>query len=73
MKNHSDNAGQSADTTQPGPGEYKCCFCGGIYGYGWTAEEAKAEYEKNFGRPPEPEDGVCCDDCYNKFMRQTFN
>lgn len=46
--------------------EYQCAACGEIYEYGWSDDEAQAEYEENFptfAKRNEPVD-VVCDDCY---------
>jgi hypothetical protein len=55
------------------PGEYQCCLCGGVFEFGWTDEDAEAELKKNFGKERDLEDGIACDDCYRKFMGETFN
>ncbi len=47
---------------EPGNGEYKCEMCLGIFSFGWTEEEAKAEAEK---KDFDTDDcGIVCDDCY---------
>lgn len=57
-----------------GPDEFRCAGCGGIFPKGWTDREADAEYERNFGMAPTPEDDeILCDDCYALFLKQTFN
>lgn len=49
---------------QPAHGEYECAMCHGIFSFGWTDEEAKAEAE---GKGLDVERcGIVCDDCYKK-------
>lgn len=49
--------------------EYTCARCLGVFGAGWSEEEAEAEYRRDF---PElaaanaPRD-VICDECYKQF------
>jgi hypothetical protein len=46
--------------------EYQCSACGEIYEYGWSDDEAQAEYEENFptyAKRNDPVD-IVCDDCY---------
>ena len=52
----------------PGPNEYLCECCGGIFKKGWSDEEAQSEAKENFGDLPPEEAGVVCDDCYKKLM-----
>lgn len=46
--------------------EYQCAACGEIYEYGWSDDEAQAEYEENFPTYAKRGDAVdvVCDDCY---------
>lgn len=45
--------------------QYKCAECGGVFDFGWTDEEAKAEQEANgWGDIPPGFMAVVCDDCY---------
>jgi len=37
---------------QPGPGEYRCAMCRGIFGKGFTDEEANAEKLELWGDVP---------------------
>jgi DNA-directed RNA polymerase subunit RPC12/RpoP len=57
------------------PGEYKCACCGGIFQHGWTEEEAKEEYKKNFGKEVTTmqDKEIVCDDCYKKLMNEMKN
>jgi DNA-directed RNA polymerase subunit RPC12/RpoP len=51
--------------------EFTCASCGETFDRDpdWTAEDAKDEYERAFGRPVRMEDvGVVCDDCHRKIM-----
>lgn len=47
-------------------GEYQCENCLGIFNYGWTDEEAEAEYQANFTEEANAgvEKAIVCDDCY---------
>ena len=51
--------------------EYQCAKCRGIYEKGWTDEEALEEQESIFGKIPEQEKAVICDDCFNE-MKHSF-
>ena len=35
----------------------------------WSDEEAAAEFEQTFYRPPDERDGIVCDDCYQRIMK----
>lgn len=51
--------------------EYECASCHNVYAFGWSMEEAKAEAEKNFGKPVDEwkdQAMVICDDCYKKML-----
>jgi hypothetical protein len=56
---------------EPGPNQYRCGCCGGIFDKGRSDNEARAEAERIFGtalhaggEPPV----IVCDDCYTAFM-----
>ena len=46
--------------------EYKCAICGGEYTKGWSDEEAEKESNDIWGKIPEEEKAVICDDCFNQ-------
>ena len=46
----------------PAKGEYRCEMCGGVFSYGWSDDEAKAEANANGFDVANC--GVVCDDCY---------
>lgn len=46
--------------------EYKCSACGGIFGKGWTDEEAEKEIKDIWGEIPKQERAVICDDCFHR-------
>ncbi len=48
--------------------EFRCDECDGIFELGQSDEDAAQECLENFGRKPQPTDGIVCDDCYNKIM-----
>lgn len=48
--------------------EYRCEMCGEVFKKGWSDEQAKEEYKKNFNMEVKEDDGIVCDDCYNKMM-----
>ncbi len=49
--------------------EYKCSMCKKVYQKGWTEEEAKKEYEKNFGVSlDQVEVALVCDTCYSTIL-----
>lgn len=56
---------------EPGPNQYRCDCCGGIFDKGWSDEEARAEAEQQFGEALHAEGeppALVCDDCYNEIM-----
>ncbi len=46
--------------------EYRCDACGGVFNFGWTEEEARAEAADNGVTEDNP--AMVCDDCYNIMM-----
>lgn len=49
--------------------EYTCAHCGGTFEAGWSDEEARAEFEKNWpGEPFDPDLPQVCDDCYRMMV-----
>jgi len=51
--------------------QYQCAECGGIFEYGWTDEEAKAEQAANgWENIPDECMAVVCDDCYKKLEHE---
>lgn len=45
---------------------FQCAQCRGVFDFGWTDEEAKAEMAKNgWGAMPPEDMALICDDCYN--------
>ncbi len=48
--------------------EYKCDNCGGVFTKAWADEDAKEEYAAIFGRYVSEDDGIVCEDCYNRIM-----
>lgn len=47
--------------------EYRCAACGGVFNYGWSDAEAKAEAAEIFQQQPETHDmSIVCDDCFKK-------
>ena len=50
--------------------EYQCENCLNIYEYGWSDDEAQAEYEQNFPLSAKygAEPAIVCDDCYYKMV-----
>jgi hypothetical protein len=51
---------------------YTCAKCGGVFGKGWTDEEAMAEHNENFPGESLSDCAVICDDCYNKLMKSLW-
>lgn len=51
---------------------YTCAMCGGTFKTGWSKEEAAAEAEKHYGKIPEQEKAIVCDDCYQKIHPEKF-
>lgn len=52
--------------------QYRCEQCGGVFDFGWTDEEAKAEMAANGWGDMPPEDmAIVCDDCYNGVIAAT--
>ena len=52
-----------------GPNQFKCAMCGGVFIKGWTDKEAMKEREDNgWGKIPDEEMYLVCDDCFNKLM-----
>jgi hypothetical protein len=51
------------------PNEYQCEICHGVFEKGWTEEEANAERSEIFGSPVAEDDGLVCDDCFNKHIK----
>jgi len=46
--------------------EYICAVCFHTYEKGWSDEDNLAEMRKIWGKIPEKEKAVICDDCYKK-------
>lgn len=42
--------------------QYRCDACGGVFDFGWSDEEAKAEQEANGWSGIDC--GIVCDDCF---------
>ena len=53
-------------------GCFTCGMCGGHFVKdrtdGWSEDAARKEHEANFGRPPDDDAVMVCDDCYAKAM-----
>jgi hypothetical protein len=47
--------------------EFTCAECGETHEKGWSDEEAAAEHIALYGRRPDPDAGVLCDDCFEGF------
>lgn len=49
---------------------FTCAACGQTFKYGWSDEQARAEFHEHFGREPSPHrgDALVCDDCYHKVV-----
>ena len=50
--------------------EFQCDECDGIFEKAQNDEDVTKECIENFGRPPQPTDGLVCDDCYQKIMKK---
>jgi len=50
--------------------EFQCDECGGVFELDQSDEDANKECLENFGRLPQPTDGMVCTDCYNKIMAE---
>lgn len=49
---------------------YRCAYCGEKCLSNWTEAEARAEYERDFGRPWKADEvEELCDDCHRLFSR----
>jgi hypothetical protein len=46
--------------------EFQCELCRGIYEKGWSEDDAKAEFGKDFPGFQLSDAGLICEDCYNK-------
>ncbi len=44
----------------------RCDLCGKVFDSAWSAEEAKAEKERDFPGVPLEDCAVICDECYQK-------
>lgn len=51
---------------------YICAMCGEEFEKGWTDEEAEAEAKEFYGKIPESEKAIVCDDCFNKIHPNKF-
>lgn len=51
---------------KPGPNQYKCDACGGVFDKGWTDEKAAAELGEKFPGFTQEDCDVVCDDCFKK-------
>jgi hypothetical protein len=58
--------GFAAEEIKPGPGQYKCAACGGVFDKGWSDEEAAAELAEKFAGHQQEDCDVVCDDCFKK-------
>lgn len=48
---------------------FRCNICGDVFDSDRPDEEAEAEFERNFGRPLNPDEAmVICGDCYDRLM-----
>ncbi len=49
---------------------FDCALCGETFVSGWSAAEARAEYERNFAADVRKDEPVSqlCDGCYGRFM-----
>lgn len=59
-------------SVKPGPGQYCCENCGGIFDKGRSDEEARKEAEAEFGDALESDGeapAIVCDDCYVEIMK----
>lgn len=52
----------------PGPNQYRCEMCQGVFPKGWTDADAEAELAKNFPDADREQCAEVCTDCY-KFLR----
>jgi len=50
------------------PTTFTCTICHDVFEKIWTAEEAEAEAQSNWGNLSIHERAVVCDDCYQMFM-----
>ncbi len=46
--------------------EFRCAACGNIYKKGWSDDEMMKESADIWGRIPEEDGILICDDCFNK-------
>lgn len=51
---------------KPGPNQYECAACGGIFDKERPDEEADKEYEELFPAHADEPREVVCDDCFKK-------
>jgi hypothetical protein len=51
----------------PGTNTYECDKCHGVFVFGWSDEDARAEADEN-GFDPDDDCGMVCDDCYQEIM-----
>ena len=51
---------------KPGPNQYECAACGGIFDKGRPDEEAVREYVELFPTHVDEPREVVCDDCFKK-------
>lgn len=49
---------------RPGPGEYRCEACKGIFKKGWSDAEALEEFQRDFPNVSMDDTGIVCDKCY---------
>lgn len=53
----------AAPIAQPGPSQFRCDVCGGVFEKGRQDEDAAAEARDRYGDVPIEECGIVCDDC----------
>lgn len=52
----------------PGPNQYRCDICGGIFDKAWTNDDAEAELRRNFPGLKPGDCGITCDNCFDAIM-----
>lgn len=60
-----------SDAAVPGPGEFRCAVCRGIFEKGWSDDEAAAELTTTFPGIGQDECALVCDDCFEKMGLKT--
>ena len=51
---------------KPGPGQYRCDCCGGVFDKGQTEKAAEVEFARLFPEAKDMARSIICDECFVK-------